>query len=47
MAENKEVVVKLTLDTRDAEQATKGVEDNLKEIEDSLKDIGKSGQPMD
>ena len=43
MAENKEIVVKLTLDTASAEQATKGVEDNLKEIEDSLKDIGKSG----
>jgi hypothetical protein len=43
MAENKEIVVKLTLDTKGAEQATKGVEQNLKDIEDSLKDIGSSG----
>ena len=43
MAENKEIVVKLTLDTKGAEQATIGVEQNLKEIEDSLKDIGSSG----
>lgn len=43
MAENKEIVVKLTLDTKGAEQATQSVEQNLKEIEDSLKDIGSSG----
>ena len=43
MAEEKDIVVRLNIDTKNAESSTKSVEDNLKDIEDSLKDIGKSG----
>ena len=43
MAENRDIVVSLKIDTKGVEQSTKSVEDNLKDIEDSLKAIGKSG----